>query len=240
MSGNLETTRGRFAARNAKIQLGTFQGKNMPHRSGQLRSGINQVAYKEATMATMNPTAVQKTVDALTNQEILTSIIKKSEQIEHEDFTIELAGAILDNPEAGKLVDWLADGKDMAEQIASALASLITAARMPLTKEKPAKEAAKKFVPPFAKVLLFNVEGKVVVENAEDRAYLIEKGHPTLDVKFASGMKFLDWEKEHSFKTEEERDKAFNALAASPNPPRWMVEIFKGPTPQSQPTPPAA
>ena len=95
-------------------------------------------------MATMNPTAVQKTVDALTNQEILTSIIKKSEQLAHDDITIELAGAILNNPDGSKLVDWLADGKDMAEEIASELASLITAVRMPLTKEKPAKEAAKK------------------------------------------------------------------------------------------------
>jgi hypothetical protein len=126
-------------------------------------------------MATMNPTAVRKTVDALTNHEILTSIIKKSEQIEHEDFTIELAGAILDNPEAGKLVDWLADGKDVTECIASALASLITAARMPLTKEKPAKEAAKKFEPPLAKVLLFNLEGKAVEDvMSPDRAYMAQ------------------------------------------------------------------
>jgi hypothetical protein len=126
-------------------------------------------------MATMNPTAVQKTVDALTNQEILTSIIKKSEQLAHDDITIELAGAILNNPDGSKLVDWLADGKDMAEEIASELASLITAVRMPLTKEKPAKEAAKKFVPPLAKVLLFNLEGKAVEDvMSPDRAYMAQ------------------------------------------------------------------
>jgi hypothetical protein len=126
-------------------------------------------------MATMNPTAVEKTVDALTNQEILTSIFKKSAQLAHDDFTIDLAAAILDNPEASKLVTWFTEGGMREENAASELASLITAARMPLTKEKPAKEAAKKFVPPLAKVLLFNLEGKAVEDvMSPDRAYMAQ------------------------------------------------------------------
>jgi hypothetical protein len=89
-------------------------------------------------MATINPTAVQKTMNALTNQETLTSIMKRCWEIDGlavkeshplQTDSVNLAVAILDNPEASKLVEWFT--KEVQEdEVSAALAALITAVRM--------------------------------------------------------------------------------------------------------------
>lgn len=121
--------------------------------------------------------------------------------------------------------------------VASAVAKRTKAKR----KEKP---TAKKFVPPPAKLLIFNLAGKAVedIDYYDDCAYLAKKGFSLGSRMMVPALQEIDWEKQNSFKSAEEREKAFAALAASPNPPRWMVRFLAGPkkdTPDN-PAPPAA
>jgi hypothetical protein len=100
--------------------------------------------------------------------------------------------------------------------------------------------ANKKFSLPLGKVLMFNLKGKAIEESADERdvrAYLIEKGYfevlsngtvsfDQINIEGVPFMKFADWVGENSFKSAEERNKAFNALAVSDNPPNWMRALL--------------
>jgi hypothetical protein len=110
---------------------------------------------------------------------------------------------------------------------------------------KSKKNSIKKFSLPLGKVLMFNLKGKAIEESADERdvrAYLIEKGFANvrsdgsvsfdrLHISLEPSLRFTDWLEANRFQSKEERDKAFHALAASPNPPRWMVRFLKGSQP---------
>jgi hypothetical protein len=103
-------------------------------------------------MATMNRTAVKNTMNGLTNQEALTSIFKRLAEIHGlavngpaplQSESVDLAVAILDNPEANELVEWitgfptddpsehLGEGRRLQyDEVSAMLAELITAVRM--------------------------------------------------------------------------------------------------------------
>jgi hypothetical protein len=110
--------------------------------------------------------------------------------------------------------------------VASALAKPTKAKH----KEKP-EETAKKFTPPLAKLLIFNLEGKAVedIDFRDDCAYLAKKGfhYPASAVDLVPHMQWTDWMKENSSKTDQELDKAFNALRSSPNHPRWVDRVIR-------------
>jgi hypothetical protein len=142
-------------------------------------------------MATLNPTAVEKTMDDLTNQETITSIMNTLAEVTGvscSECMVDLPVAILKNPAAMEIVEWFmpnAEGRSPDEQdLATFLADFISAVRMlPTTEGKPTaathkekpKEAAKKFVPPLAKVLRFNLEGKAVEDvMSADRVYMAQ------------------------------------------------------------------
>jgi hypothetical protein len=183
----------------------------------------------------MNPTAVKKIADALTNQQTLTSIMNKSLQIDsgYSAFpTVDLAAAILDNPEAKKVVDWFVGGGADEESVASAIASLLIAARM--SPAQPTNSAHKNSSLPPAKILRFNPKGKSVHDTSiEDRVYLAQQGFEPLDreqsddeaARLAWAVKVAHWRTANSFKDQEEEVKAYKAATAAgvlPTPPKSM------------------
>lgn len=216
-------------------------------------------------MATMNPTVVEKTMDDLTNQETITSIFDTFAEVTSigyscQNCNVDLAVAILNNPDGMEIVKWLmpdAEGRSPGEEdLAAFLADFITAVRvLPTPKGKPTKathkekpkEAVKTFVPPPAKLLIFNLKGKAVedIDSRDDWAYLAKKGFssPCVGTDLVPHMQLTDWCASNNFKSEEERDKALNALWAFPNAPRWVVRLqnrwAKEDNPD-KPTPPAA
>jgi hypothetical protein len=230
------------------------------------------MATQNATADTQNATAVRKTLKALTDQKTLSRIFSGCDHInlltfgetddDCGDEVSDLSNAILENPSGRGLVDWFvasAEGSTLEDyEVAYVLAQLITAARMPstckwrsLAEEKPAKEDAKKFVPPPAKLLIFNLAGKAVedIDFYDDVAYLVKKRgwyDPAIcDTKLVPGMQMLDWvldwRARNVGKSEKEENSAFNALWISPNRPRWVDRLKKADQENStKPTPPAA
>ncbi len=99
----------------------------------------------------------------------------------------------------------------------------------------------KKFALPPAKILIFNLKGKAIedIDSRDDFAYLAKRGFTHVSTDLVPNMRLADWARS---KSSEEINKAFNALAASPNPPRWMVRLLKRPQQGTadNPTHPAA
>jgi hypothetical protein len=88
-------------------------------------------------MATMNPTAVQKAENALTNQRTLTRIINNHYKIQdldddnNVDTMIRVGLAILKNAQFKELADWfVVEGGPEELEVAVTLGYLITASRM--------------------------------------------------------------------------------------------------------------
>ncbi len=168
------------------------------------------------------------------------------------DISIEL-----DNDDANQVIDdfvqHIKGHDDPAPLLCNLLAVfLLASARQQRAnvKEGPAamsREKRKrrvKFVPPPARLLIFNLAGKSVedIDYYDDCAYLAKKGYSPASRTLVPCLQGLDWEEQNSFKNAEEKNKAFAALAASPNPPRWIVRFLAGPKKETpaNPNPPAA
>ncbi|MGB0012585.1 MAG: hypothetical protein WBQ03_13330 [Candidatus Sulfotelmatobacter sp.] len=168
------------------------------------------------------------------------------------DISIEL-----DNDDAMGVIDdfvqHIKGHDDPAPLLCNLLAVFLLASARQQTanvKERPAamsREKRKrrvKFVPPPAKILTFNLEGKAVedIDFRDDCAYLAKKGFsfPASSAHLVPHMQQMDWMKENLSKTDEELQKAWNDLWASPNRPRWMDRMKAEQESPNKPTPPAA
>ena len=170
------------------------------------------------------------------------------------DISIEL-----DNDDANEVIGFFAkelkgNDDDPAPLLCNLLAVFLLASarqqranvkEMPAAMSREKRKRRVKFMPPPARLLIFNLAGKSVedIDYYDDCAYLIKKGFsfPATSVHLVPLMQQMDWMKENLSKTNEELQKAWNDLRASANPPRWvrMLEQELQQKSQNKSTPPA-